>query len=158
MTKGDAVRGYTTVMCITDDSRVYLETEYLSESVVNDADKVYAKIGQKEYVIEYKPYDPDEFFYKRVNGEEVKTQFIVKAEDGEVYIGQYAVVVINGEYKEKVLTVPVNALYEEADGYYVYKLVDGKRVRCDVSVGLISNAKAEILEGLTEGEKVYVKE
>ena len=57
-----------------------------------------------------------------------------------------------------MLTVPVNALYRDETGQYVYRMEDGKRVRCEVEVGMTSDVKAEILEGLQEGDEVYVKE
>jgi len=65
--------------------------------------------------------------------------------------------IING-YKDNVLTIPVNALYQDAGGRYVYKMSDGKRIRCDVSVGSVNSTKVEITEGLEEGDLVYVKE
>ena len=56
------------------------------------------------------------------------------------------------------MTVPFNALYRDEKGRYVYKIVDGERVRCNVTVGITNDVEAEILEGLREGDVVYVKE
>ena len=39
---GDPIQGYTTVICLADESRLCLETEFLSESTITGADKVYA--------------------------------------------------------------------------------------------------------------------
>ncbi len=155
---GDAVQSYTTVMCLADESRLCLETEFLSESTIAIADKVYAKIGEQEYDLEYLPLDASEYITKVLNGEEIKTRFAVDAAVGELSSGQFAVIVVLSNYQENVLAVPVNALYEDASGRYVYKMTDGKRIRCDVTVGATSATKAEIVDGLEEGDLVYVKE
>ena len=158
MESGDAVQSYTTIMCLADESRLCLETDFLSESTISIADKVYAKIGEKEYDLQYLPLDVSEYITKVLNEEEIKTRFAVDAEAGELSSGQFAVIVVLHTYRENVLAVPVNALYQDASGRYVYKMTDGKRVRCDVTVGAISATKAEIVDGLEEGDMVYVKE
>ena len=61
-------------------------------------------------------------------------------------------------YKEGVLTIPINALYRDGSGQYVYKQTDGARVRCNVKAGMTTDTKAEIVEGLEEGDMVYVKD
>lgn len=155
---GGAVQGYTTVLCLADERRVYLETEYMSESMVDSADRMYAKMGEKEYDIQYIPMDNSEYITKILNGEEVKTRFWVENGDEEVESGQFAVIMRIDSHKESVLTIPVNALYQDSGGKYVYKVTDGKRVRCNVTVGTITSTKAEITGGLEEGDFVYVKE
>ena len=87
----------------------------------------------------------------------LSSKFVLE-ENAEVESGQYAVVKIWTVGTENVLTIPVNALYRDQKGYYVYKIIDGERVRCDIKEGLVSEVKAEILEGLEEGDVVYVKE
>ena len=59
--------------------------------------------------------------------------------------------------KENVLTIPANALYRDEKGRYVYKIVDKQRVRCNVTIGITNEIKVEILEGLQEGDVVYVQ-
>ncbi len=156
--KGDAVRGYTTVICIADESRLSLSSDYISETIVTNADKIYAKILDNEYGITYVPIDPDEYVTMILAGEEVKTRFCADAQEGELESGQFAVVMILDSYKENVLTIPVNALYRDESGRYVYKMIDDQRIRCNVTVGLITDVKAEIVEGLEEGDMVYVRE
>jgi len=155
---GSNVQGYTTVICLADENRIFLETDSISESYVKGAAKVYAKIGEKEYDIEYVPYDISDYITKMLNKEDIKTQFLVSAEDGELECGDFAVVMIFNTYKDNVLTIPVNALYQDAGGKFVYKLAEGKRIRCNVSVGTMTDTKAEITDGLEEGDFVYVKE
>ena len=156
--KGDSIQGYTTVFCIADDSRLHLTSDYISESVITGADKIYAKIMDKEYPITYIPMDNGEYIAKVLAGEEIQAQFTVEAQEGELESGQFAVVMILDSLKENVLTVPINALYRDENGRYVYKMVDGQRIRCNVTVGMTTDIKAEIKEGLEEGDMVYVKE
>jgi len=40
----------------------------------------------------------------------------------------------------------------------VYKVTDEKRIRCDVTVGMKNDVRVEILDGLEEGDMVYVME
>ena len=70
--------------------------------------------------------------------------------------GQFAAVFLEQAARQDVLTVPVNALYQDGDGWYVYRMEAGRRVRQTVSVGLVTDTQGEILAGLTEGETVYV--
>lgn len=156
--EGAAIQGYTPVIYIADDSRMSLSTDYISESVVEGADKVYARILDKDYDISYIPYDRSELVTMMLSGEEIKTKFSIDTEDAGLQNGQFAVVMVYSQYKENVLTVPVNALYRDEARHYVYKQSEDARVRCDVTVGMTTDTKAEIVEGLEEGDVVYVKE
>lgn len=155
---GDSVQGYTTVICLADESRADLVTEYIAESVIEGAKSIYMKTADKEYDVEYIPYDPDEYTSKVLKGETLKSRFSLNAQEGELKVGQFAVLLMIDSYKEDVLTIPVNALHQDKSVRYVYKIEDGKRVRCDVTVGIVTDTKAEIKEGLKEGDVVYVKE
>lgn len=158
MDSGDPVQGHTTVFCLADESRVWVETPFLSESIIKGANKILAKIGEEEYELEYLPMEKDEYVTRVLKGEAIGTRFLIDADDSDFLCGQFAAVKIISGYKENVLTIPINALYGESDSRYVYKMSDGKRLRCDVVVGSISSTRAEIVEGLEEGDSVYVKE
>lgn len=156
--RGDAIQGYTPVIYIADDSVLSLSTDYISESSIRYADRLYAKIGSKDYEISYVPYEKEEMVRMTLAGEEMKTQFSIDSGTEGLVAGQYAAVVICQSYKENVLVIPVNALYRDGGGQYVYKQVDGERVRCSVKTGMVTDTKAEIEEGLEEGDIVYVQE
>lgn len=158
MDSGDSVKGYTTVICIADESNVSMATEYIKQSVITAADRIYVRAGDKEYDVEYIPYDDAEYVSAVLKGEELKSRFVPDAQAGELQVGQFAVLILVDSYKENVLTIPANALYQDKTGRYVYKMEDGQRVRCNVTVGTVTDVKAEILAGLEEGDVVYVKE
>ncbi len=156
--KGDAILGYTPVIYIADVSRLSLSTEFVSESLVKNADKVCAKIMDKDFDISYIPYENSELVKMALAGEEMKARFSIETEDATLQAGQFAVVMVYQIYRDDVLTIPINAFYRDGSGQYVYKQVDGARIRCNVKAGLTTDTKVEIVEGLEEGDMVYVKD
>lgn len=154
---GDYVQSYTTVLCLTDDSRQYVRTEYIPEYLAEEADRIVVKIADREWGAEWIPYEDDKLISSALNGEEMDARFALDAPDGAVKSGQSAAVILMRSYKQNVLTIPANALYQDGAGWYVYKLENGQRVRCDVTAGVISDTKAEIKSGLQKGDMVYVK-
>ncbi|MCI8543569.1 MAG: biotin/lipoyl-binding protein [Lachnospiraceae bacterium] len=158
MKKGDGIQGYTPVIYIADDSRLSLSAEYISESSLNGADRICAKILDKEVDISLVPYDTNEMVKAALAGEEMQAQFSIDTQEPWILAGQYAVVMVYQSYKENVLTIPINALYRDGSGQYVYRQVDGARVRCDVKTDMTTDTKAEVIEGLEEGDMVYVQD
>ena len=95
-----------------------------------------------------------------LTGVALNTRFAMNDQTAEdsIQCGQYALIEIMDTHKEKVLTIPVNALYRDEKGHYVYKVIDNERIRCNVTVGMTTDIEVEITEGLQEGDVVYVKE
>lgn len=155
---GNSVRANTTVMCIADDSRLYLETEYIREEVFDATQKAYVRIKNKDYSISYIPYSQEEYLELSLKGGEIQSRFTVDAKEGEIEAGEYGALILVDHFKENVLTIPANALFSDAAGRYVYKIVDGQRVRCPVTVGTMTKTLLEITEGLQEGDQVYVED
>lgn len=156
--KGDTIVADQTMICVADESRLRLKTDYVSETVIKNSDTCYAMINGKEYNVTYVPYEQSEYVAMMISGSEMVSYFTIDAQDAELENGQFAVVMVTNAYKENVLTIPVNALYKDKNGTYVYKIQDGQQVRCDVTVGSSNDIKVEILEGLEEGDVVYVME
>lgn len=157
-TMGNHIKGFSTVICIADETRLNISSEYIASSAIKNAYKITAQIAEKEYEVTYEPFSDTEYVTLVLSGEEVSSKFTLNEENVDVESGQYVAVKIWNVYKENVLTVPFNALYRDEKGRYVYKIVDGERVRCNVTVGITNDVEAEILEGLREGDVVYVKE
>lgn len=55
---------------------------------------------------------------------------------------------------DKALVVPVNAIQKSESADYVFLAVNGKAKKADIRTGKISDGKAEVLSGLTVGDKV----
>ena len=155
---GDTVRENKPVLCIADDSRLLLATDYISQYDIDSAVEIKAQIQEKEYDVTPIPFESGELQRLSLAGEKIRSRFAIESEDAAIKSGQFAVVTIYRSYRENVLCIPVNALYKDSGGDYVYKQEAGERVRCAVKVGQKTATKAEILEGLEEGEMVYVKE
>ena len=155
--EGKSVGEYKTVICLADESRLVLQTEYVSELEFNYADKAFVKVGNSEYDVSYIPYDQNEYYSKLMAGETVNTTFNIRDGDANIASGMYAALMVYKTYKENVLTVPINAIYGDGSTQYVYKLVENQRIRCDVTVGTTTDTKAEITAGLEAGDVVYVK-
>ncbi len=155
---GNAVQAGEPIFYLADESRLHIETEHIPEPNIKNADKIYAKIMDKEYALTYQPYDADVYAAMVAAGEDIPTQFSIEAGESVPESGQFAAVMLRSFCREDVLTIPVNALYQEEGGWYVYRVDEERRVRCDVTVGLITDTKAEIVEGLKEGDVIYVRE
>jgi len=69
--------------------------------------------------------------------------------------GMYATVRLNLAQQKNVLTVPIQSVIT-GDKSSVWIVLDNKIIKKDVTVGLETPDKAEILEGLQEGDLVVV--
>lgn len=156
--KGDSIGGFETVICIADESRLHISSDYIAEYVISGANEIYAAIEGREYAVTFAPMDVSEYLSLVLSGGELNTVFSFQQPDETLESGQYAAVTILDSREENVLLVPSNALYRDEKGRYVYKIVDGARIRQDVTVGISNNLEAQIIEGLQEGDVVYVKE
>lgn len=59
--------------------------------------------------------------------------------------------------KEATTVVPLGALVEKNNEKYVFKVVDGKAQLTEVTLGLVTEDKVEIVKGVKTGDKVVVK-
>lgn len=159
--KGSRVQAYATAGFLSDDSQRFVSCEYVSDSVLAAADRIYAKIGAKEYDLIPEPVDQAAYLSAALAGEKFQSKFTVNALPEAVSAlkpGQYACIYLVSNSRKNVLTIPANALYRNSSGAYVYKIEDDRQVRCEVEIGLITDARVEICSGLQEGDTVYVKE
>lgn len=154
---GDLMQAYEPVIYLADDSQLSIATDYIPEYELTKTERIYAKILDREYEVSYLPYNESEYMSMLLNDAEPKAKFVFETPDEALAGGQYAAVIVVKAHRENVLTVPINALYQEGLDWYVYRQEDGQRVRCDVTVGVVSETNAEIIEGLKEGDLVYVK-
>ncbi len=74
----------------------------------------------------------------------------------DIFAGSSATVTIVVEQRENVLTVPSQALHSQNGTTYVYKIVNGERVRTDVKIGTAYGPQTEIVSGLAEGDEVEI--
>lgn len=155
---GDIIAKDTPLLAVGDTSVKVLNTEYISKSKITKALDVYAVIDGKRYEIQYENMEPEEYQQLVDSNENIHTTFILKDPNDEVKIGSYAAVIVEKDRRKKVLSVPVNSLKKEADGYYVY-LYDGvDTTYVPVQIGMRDGLYAEVISGLSEGDKVLAED
>lgn len=158
ISKSSYVGAYSPVLYLADDSRLTIETPLVSQYTINQSHKLYALIGSESYEIAQVRMDEQEYMTKVLAGETIMSEFSVVNMDDGVSAGMYAAVCAELDYAENALLIPGNALYSDATGDYVYRMEENSRVRCDVKTGLETEWLVQILEGIEEGDVVYVKE
>jgi len=87
----------------------------------------------------------------------METEIDVNNADLSLTPGMYADTTIELEHKENALSVPVQAVVQDANEHYVLVVDDQDRVRKrQVDLGEQTSNAAEILHGLSEKERVIV--
>ena len=157
-----AVQANKTVAYIANPDDLTLTiSSHLSENTLARA-VCYALIGGKRYEIEHVPMTLQEMTSILLASRALPTHFRVvgPAEDlKDVSAGQYAAVCLETSRIEDALLIPMGAVYWSAGERYVYvQTEDGGRERRTVTMGLTNGLEAQIIDGLAEGEIVYVKE
>ena len=160
--KGSRITAFDTVITVSDDSRLSIETEYISDSVVNAATGgIYAHIGANKYEVSRVPIDMTDYLSVVLAGGTVTCNFDIVGPEGwenEVSAGDYCALVFINNYAEDRVLIPSNSFLNDSDSRYVYVVGEhGERVRRDVRLKTNTNAiYAEVLEGLEPGERIYI--
>lgn len=155
---GHYVSAFTPLIYLADDTRLFVESEYISNSTLGNAHALYARIGGKQYGLTATPVDEKKYLAQILSGESLIRQFTFNEPDDALASGQYAAICVENNYVAEALLVPTNCLYSADRTRYLYVMEDGVRVRRDVKVGVTTDWYTQITEGLKEGELVYVKE
>lgn len=155
---GDYVGAFTPILYLADDTQLFVESEYISNSTLGNAHAVYAHIGDTAYALTATPVDEKKYLAKILSGESLIRQFTFDGPHEKVASGMYAAVCVENNYVADALLVPANTLYAADRTRYLYVMEDGVRVRRDVKVGVTTDWFVQITEGLQEGELVYVQE
>jgi len=161
LVQGSWVTAYDPLLFIADDERLTVRSEYISEGMLNNASRLYARIGAYDYDIKNEPIDRTEYITTVLANETVMTEYqILGPEDqmDQLEAGQYAAICVVTNYTPDVLLVPSGAIMRDATGKYVYVNEDGSRVKRAVKTGKTTDGLVQITEGLEEGEVVYVKD
>ena len=155
---GDYVGAFTPLIYLADDSRLFVESDYISNGTLKTAYRLYALIGDQRYDLTVTPLDEKKHLSQILSGVSPVRQYTFNEPDDALEAGQYASICIESEYRENALLIPTNALYHTNKTYYVYVMEEGVRVRREVKVGISTNWYTQITEGLQEGELIYVAE
>ncbi len=77
--------------------------------------------------------------------------------NGLLKAGMFAQVIINTDIREDRLSVPGNAVLEKGGLSIVYIEVDGVAYEKNVTTGLDTGQRVEIISGLEEGQRIIIK-
>ena len=148
----------TSLVALETGNDPLITCDYISETTYNNVYSCYALVRGQKVELEYVPYSKYELKVIVNNGVLPVSKFKLKDIEGkEMYVGDYASVIVVKNFRANVLAIPLNAVYSDASGDFVYEIKDGERIRRSVVLGLSDNANVEIVEGLEEGASVYVK-
>ncbi|MCR5584630.1 MAG: hypothetical protein K6F63_04245 [Lachnospiraceae bacterium] len=146
---GRWIAGNTNIIAVADNEKKFIICDYIDDETFGKANEVYTLLGGKKVHLTKVNSFPEE--------EPVYTKFTVP-DESLFYIGDYAPVIIVSDFTENALTVPKDALYSDAAGNYVYAISDGNRTKTYVTLGFEGLNDYEILDGLKDGDKVFLKD
>lgn len=88
-------------------------------------------------------------------GGNIKGRILIDNPDGKIYIGVSAKAYIFVGKSENTLAIPYEALCSDIDGDYVYIVNDENLIeRKNVTLGIYSDEYYEVLDGISEGDRV----
>ena len=149
VSRGTTLAAGQPVLAVADLTREYiLVSGYLAPSEYETYERIYAIINGKEVELTY--------VEELMEEEGLVTYYTAEDLNGAKF-GDFVLVCMVTDYHPQVLSIPNTAVYKDSSGEYVYLMQDGIRVRQTVTTGYKNNVYTEIVEGLEEGDQVYVK-
>jgi len=134
---------------------VYYIGAHLPHALLN-APKIIARINGQEYELYHIPMTRQERLEASRRG--IPERWHFNFVYGQPPLGAYASIVFYTINVMDTLRVPINAVFfMEGVGSYVYRVQNDELIMTHVRVGVRSNSFAQILEGLEEGDEVFVR-
>lgn len=145
-------------VAVADPGVACARCENIPTAILEHAQKVVFWKDGKEYDVTYVPRDEEYYRVTGNYGQQAYSQFQVTDPEGEIAFGDYGKIRLIVTEKKDVLLLPATTVRSVGGVPYVYKDVDGKPQRFTVKTGSSDGIQVEILEGLEEGDVVYVQE
>lgn len=153
---GGTLRSTEAAVCIADPAQLEVRTEYIDEQRLQSAHRIFTRVGTQEFALETIPMD-NASYVAMILSERLPQLVFTFTGEHTVQPGDYMPVILEGERAEHALIIPANALFRDAGGAYVYRIENGSQTRQAVVVGISNATTVQILEGLREGDTVYVQ-
>lgn len=153
--EGSTAKRGDVIMTVVDNSNGLFSTkDETLKDVLNEGDLLNMSIvygnAKGEYVLT--PYEMNSW------GEQQLFSVVEAPEGGGLEVGTSGTIRIDIEKKEKILRIPVTALYEADERYYTYILdEDNMRSVRFIDIGLIGDNYVEVISGIKAGDKVIKK-
>lgn len=153
LTKGKNVCSIT-----REDSLCFLSS-YLDEADVKNA-SLSVLLHGNSYSVSYVPLSAAERSALSFTDERDRTRFTFSdnSDLSALQAGDTGFLITDSNCMEQVLQIPVNALFVDSAGSYVYLVENGTQKRQDVTTGPNNGIMTVIEEGLSEGDLVYVQQ
>lgn len=156
--EGETLNDKLYYVAIADDATLYARCEFVGQSMVYSAEKITFWKDGTEYDVSYVPIAEKVYRVMKNSGETIYSEFMIEDTTGAVLSGDYGKIKLVTRHKEQVLIIPEVALLTDANGPYVYRENDGKQERVSVEIGDKDGINVEIVNGLEEGDVIYVQE
>ena len=153
--EGSTSKADTVIMNIVDSSDCKFEIEGTEfKSFFKEGERVDMNIpfstAAGDYVL--LPYEIDTWTDKMI------FSIFTGPENANIDVGTRGTISVIESEKTHVLSLPKDVIHQAGDEYFVYTLnEDNIRTIKYITIGLYGDERAEILEGLSEGEKVVKK-
>ncbi len=157
ISKGDYVDDSVCYLAITDESAYYMYCDYIGETTIGRLLRIYGLKDNKEYEITYIPMDGELYNKLKLADYDVYTSFLVNEPDESIQYGESAKIVKISEEALQVVAIPKIAIHSDTLGKFVYQNVDDARVKTYIKIGITDNVNTEVIEGLKEGDEIYVE-
>lgn len=158
MEPGLYVEANSFVLALSDNTKKQIKSEFVSKRELTSADDYYVMYKNKHYGVTQHEYDPAEID-SLIEAELVPcSYFDVNDKDVEFEIGESLELYVVTDEQNDALIIPSNALYREGSACYVYKQAGDNKVKTEVTVGTSTTSMVQIIDGIQEGDVVYVKE
>lgn len=156
-TAGGWAAAFSTVIWIADDSTMNVVCSYIKPHEIEQAYDVYGIVGGRRTEVTNIPLGRADYMSLLASGSAPTSFFSIDSMDAEAENGMYAYIILTKSYLPEALAVPANAVKQDGAEYYVYLVSpDGAQLRQTVKTGLKTDAFIQILDGLREGDRVYV--
>ena len=154
--KGAYLTADMPIMAISTNEQLYIISEKMSDTYRTFCERIYAKIGDQEFDLVMRPRSDKEDIQNQRQQYALTSEYdFAEALPADVDTSTNALVVFLWNYRPNVLNLPNETVHKDADGYYVYKVVDEELIRTTIEIGIQTPLETEIISGLKEGDAVY---
>lgn len=153
------IQKHQTVCYIMKEDSLSFLSSYIDESDLKNA-VLSVLIHGNSYPVSYIPLSVKERSALSLTEEHSRTGFYFSDETdlSTLHAGDAGFLIVKNNSLEQVLQVPVNALFHDSAGDYVYMIDNGTQKRQTVTVGPTNDIMTVIEDGLSEGDIVYVQQ
>lgn len=155
--KGDRVSENSSIIGLINPSDTRVTCEFITETQINESLEYYMYKNGKKYDVTYLPYDKDVYAALILKQETPTSTFLYEGDDAGIRQGDYVLICVVKNKIEDVLTIPIDTLYKDTNGEYVYVDENGLKKKKYIITGLADTISVEVKEGLVEGDKVYAE-